>query len=106
MYEKGEDGCSCSINRLRVHYFFSMTKGIDSALKELMVDIRITETESWERSALAGKSVSLHEFAVQFSPLETALFAKAVSLFSPCFSKHVALHVLLSHPIDYDGIDL
>jgi hypothetical protein len=84
-----------SINKLRVHYFFSITKGLDGALKDLMVDIRITETESWERLILVGKSMSLSEFVVRYSPLETTLIAKAVSLFTLNMTKHVTLKVLL-----------
>jgi len=58
-----------------------------------MIDVRITETENWERPILAGKSMSLGEFMVKYSPLETTLISKAVSLFTFNFAEHVTLQV-------------
>ncbi len=80
---------------IRVHYFFSVSKDINATLKDLIVDLRITEGESWDRVLFSGKSLSLHDFISDYCSLESILLPKCVSLFSPDVSRYVTLQVCL-----------
>ena len=82
-----------SLKKLRVHYFFSLTKDINSTLKNMIIDIRITDGESWDQPILSGKSMSLHEFITNYCSFETILLPKSISLFSFDVEDHVTLQV-------------
>jgi hypothetical protein len=89
------EGSKQSINKMRVHYFFSQTRNVDLMLKDTKVDIRITEGERWENCLFLGKSQSLHEFISDYCPFKTIMIPKCVYLFSPETSKHIILQVCI-----------
>ena len=91
------------LNMLRVHYFFSVGKDVNSMLKDMVIDIRITEGDSWDRLMFSGRSLSLHDFISDYCPLQTVLLPKCVSLFSPDVAQHLPLQVanIASNRIDY-----
>eukprot|EP00826_Nyctotherus_ovalis_P036910 TRINITY_DN3319_c0_g1_i1.p1 TRINITY_DN3319_c0_g1~~TRINITY_DN3319_c0_g1_i1.p1 ORF type:complete len:176 (-),score=26.72 TRINITY_DN3319_c0_g1_i1:559-1086(-) len=86
-------GTVLNINRLRVHYFFSGSKDIDKALDNLLIDIRITEGESWEKALFKGRSLPLQYFTSKYCRIESPLMGRCVSLFSGDISQHVSLQV-------------
>jgi len=88
-------GDNSEINKIRTHYFFSTKRDIDKTLKNILIDIRITNTEHWDNISFAGKSMSLYEFIHNYNPLNTILLAKCISLFSTDISEHMSLHVLV-----------
>ena len=81
------------LNKLRTHYFFSITKCIDETLKNLSIEIRITEGEAWDKIVFTGKSMSLQEFISSYSPFKTILLSKSVSLFTTDVTQHLSMQV-------------
>eukprot|EP00826_Nyctotherus_ovalis_P018211 TRINITY_DN15430_c0_g1_i3.p1 TRINITY_DN15430_c0_g1~~TRINITY_DN15430_c0_g1_i3.p1 ORF type:complete len:134 (-),score=14.14 TRINITY_DN15430_c0_g1_i3:133-534(-) len=82
-----------ALKKLRVHYFFSLSKDINATLKNLLVDIRITESQHWDSVVFGGKSIYLRDFMTEYCSFKTILLPKAVSLFSSELTHHLALQV-------------
>ena len=81
------------LNMLRVHYFFSLGKDVNAMLKDMIIDIRITEGDSWDKVLFSGKSLSLHDFVSDYCSLQTIILPKCVSLFTPDIGQHMSLQV-------------
>jgi len=80
------------LNKLRVHYFFSLTKDINTILKDLSIDIRITDTE--DRLIFTGRSMPLHKFVADHRSFNTIVLPKSISLFSSDINEHITLQVI------------
>lgn len=87
------EGINPRINTLRVHYFFSPNKHINDTLKDMLVDVRITDGDSWDKPIFSGKSMSLHDFTSDYCSFETILLPKIISLFSNDVKQHIPLQV-------------
>ncbi len=96
-----------TINRLRVHYFFSVGYDLYLMLKHTFINIRITDGDSWDHPVLTGKSLCLQDFLSNPDRVKTIVTEKCVYLFSEDFTQQATLHVhrMIAQPVDNHRTD-